>query len=150
MMGKGIELAAALKAYVNGLKGTAAEKIKEMGDTAADIGKFKGFFDKWEADNSTQRAGTICEYDGKVYVCDVDTQRINGYEPATLLQTNYSLRPEPDAHGVYPYIWGMAVMKGMKVREDGVVYDCILETGDRHYKLIYPPSSVPALFTKEE
>lgn len=148
-MGKGIEMAEALKTYVDGLKGTAAEKIKEAGDTAADIGKFRGFFDKWEADNSTQKAGTICEYDGKVYVCDVDTQRINGYEPATLLQTNYSLRPEPDAQGVYPYIWGMAVMKGMRVRENGVVYQCILETGDKHYKLIYAPSAVPALMVKE-
>jgi hypothetical protein len=149
MMGKGIALAEALKTYVDGLKGTAAEKIKEMGDTAADIGKFKGFFDEWQADGGTQRAGTICEWNGAVYVCDVDTMRINGYDPATLLQTNYSLRPEPDAQGVYPYRWGMAVMKGMRVRENGVVYKCILETGEKHYKLIYAPSAVPALFTRE-
>ena len=148
-MGKGVALAEALKTYVNGLKGTAAEKIKEAGDTAADIGKFRGFFDEWQADGGTQKAGTICEWNGAVYVCDVDTMRINGYEPATLLQTNYSLRPEPDAKGIYPYIWGMAVMKGMRVRENGVVYKCILETGDKHYKLIYPPSAVAALFTKE-
>lgn len=149
MMGKGIEMAEALKTYVNGLKGTAAEKIKEAGDTAADIGKFRGFYDEWTADGGTQAAGSICEYEGKVYVCDVATQRIRGYEPATLLQTNYSLRPEPDAAGIYPYTWGMAVMKGMRVRENGVVYKCILETGDKHYKLIYPPSAVAALFTKE-
>ena len=149
MMGKGIALAEALKTYVDGLKGTAAEKIKETGDTAADIGKFRGFFDEWKADGGTQKAGTICEWNGAVYVCDVDTQRINGYEPATLLLTNYSLRPEPDAQGVYPYRWGMAVKKGMKVREDGQIYSCILATGESQYKLIYPASSVPALFTKE-
>ena len=149
-MGRGTEMAEALKTYVNGLKGTAAEKIKEAGDTAADIGKFRGFFDEWKADGGTQAAGTICEYGGEVYVCDVDTARISGYEPKTLLQTNYSLRPEPDAQGVYPYRWGMAVKKGMKVREDGMVYRCILETGNRRYKLIYAPSSVPALFVAEE
>lgn len=149
MMGKGIELAEALKTYVDGLKDAAVKKIKESGDTAADIGKFRGYFDEWEPDGKTQKAGTICEYCGKVFVCDVDTPRIAGYEPTTLLQTNYSLRPEPDANGIYPYEWGMAVMKGMKVRENGVVYNCILETGDKHYKLIYPPSTVPALFTKE-
>ena len=149
-MGRGAELAEALKTYVNGLKGTAAEKIKEAGDTAADIGKFRGFFEGWAADGGVQKAGTICEYGGEVYVCDVDTTRIGGYEPAALLQTNYSLRPEPDAQGIYPYRWGMAVQKGMRVRAEGKVYRCILETGDKHYKLIYPPASVPALFTAEE
>ena len=62
---------------------------------------------------------------------------------------NYNPYPEPDADGVYPYIYGMGVKKDMLVRDDGAVYRCILNTGEGDYKLLYAPSTVPALFTKE-
>ncbi len=62
---------------------------------------------------------------------------------------NYNPYPEPDADGVYPYIYGMGIKKDMLVRDDGVVYRCILNTGEGDYKLLYAPSTVPALFTKE-
>ena len=74
-------------------------------------------------------------------------QKAVEYAP-DIATNNYNPYPEPDADGVYPYVYGMGVIKGMRVREDGVVYCCILET-ESPYKLIYPPSAVPALFTAE-
>lgn len=54
----------------------------------------------------------------------------------------YGARPVPDEDGIYPYVYNMAVEVGMKVRDAGVVYECIQGTES----LLYTPGQVPALF----
>ena len=69
---------------------------------------------------------------------------------STILATNnHCPYPEPDENGVYPYIYGMLVWGGMKVRYEGTVYNCILADGSK-YKLVYTPDQVPSVLTKEE
>ena len=48
--------------------------------------------------------------------------------------------------GVYPYVYNMAAVAGMRVRENGETYVCTRDIDP----LLYPPSQVAAHFTKEE
>jgi hypothetical protein len=61
------------------------------------------------------------------------------------MEAIYGVRPKPDKYGVYPYIYNMAADVGMKVREGDAVYVCI----QAYPVMLYPPSQVPALFTRE-
>ena len=47
--------------------------------------------------------------------------------------------------GVYPYVYNMAAVAGMRVRENGETYVCTRDIDP----LLYPPSQVAAHFTKE-
>lgn len=57
----------------------------------------------------------------------------------------YGVRPIPDDDGVYPYVYNMAAVAGMRVRENGETYVCTRDIDP----LLYPPSQVAAHFTKE-
>ena len=115
----------------------------------ADMGIFRPGYPQWVPDGGTEAVGHMCQYQGMAYRCIVDTQRIEVYAP-DIATNNYNPYPEPDADGVFPYVYGMGIKKDMLVRDDGAVYRCILNTGEGDYKLLYAPSAVPALFTKEK
>lgn len=65
---------------------------------------------------------------------------------STGMEAIYGVRPIPDDDGVYPYIYNMAAVAGMRVRENGETYVCTRDIDP----LLYPPSQVAAHFTKEE
>ena len=58
----------------------------------------------------------------------------------------YGAKPSPDTEGVYPYVYNMAAVAGMRVRENGETYVCTRDIDP----LLYPPSQVTAHFNKEE
>ena len=65
---------------------------------------------------------------------------------STGMEAIYGVRPIPDDDGVYPYVYNMAAVAGMRVRENGETYVCTRDIDP----LLYPPSQVAAHFTKEE
>ena len=65
---------------------------------------------------------------------------------STGMEAIYGVRPSPDDDGVYPYVYNMAAVAGMRVRENGETYVCTRDIDP----LLYPPSQVTAHFNKEE
>ena len=65
---------------------------------------------------------------------------------STGMEAIYGVRPIPDDDGVYPYVYNMAAVAGMRVRENGETYGCTRDIDP----LLYPPSQVTAHFNKEE
>ena len=65
---------------------------------------------------------------------------------STGMEAIYGVRPIPGDDGVYPYIYNMAAVAGMRVRENGETYVCTRDIDP----LLYPPSQVAAHFTREE
>ena len=123
--------------------------VKAGADVTEQISVFKKAYPEWMADGGTEEVDHITYYPktDMVYICIGAAQRIAVYAP-DLATNNYCPYPEPDENGVYPYIYGMLVWGGMKVRYEGAIYRCILADGSK-YKLVYTPDAVPSVFTKE-
>ena len=51
------------------------------------------------------------------------------------MEAIYGVRPIPDDDGVYPYVYNMAAVAGMRVRENGETYVCTRDIDP----LLYPP-----------
>ena len=58
----------------------------------------------------------------------------------------YGVRPCPDEDGVYPYVYNMAAVAGMRVKDGGKTYVCIQAANP----LLYAPGDAPALFREED
>lgn len=72
-------------------------------------------------------------------------QRYAHYTP-DVATNNYNPYPEPDADGVYPYVYGMGVKIGMRERDpNGKVYVAI----QAMTKQLNPPSELAAIFQIE-
>lgn len=124
----------------------AAFAMKLCAEPPVYAGLFKDAYPEWIADGEKEETGHISVYNGTVYQCNVSAQRIQEYAPDKATN-NYNPYPEPDIDGIYPYVYGMGVIKDMLVRDNDKVYRCILET-DKPYKLIYAPADVPAVFVE--
>lgn len=135
--------------YIEQAINIGANQTQNTTTPQADVGIFLNGYPEWVADEGIEEAGHFTQYKGIVYRCAVNTQRIEVYAP-DVATNNYNPYPCPDSNGIFPYIYGMGVKKDMLVRENSVVYRCVLNTGENDYKLIYPPSSVPALFVVVE
>jgi hypothetical protein len=61
------------------------------------------------------------------------------------MEAVYGVRPKPDKNGIYPYIYNMAASVGMRVREGDAIYVCYQDLPT----MTWPPSQVPAHFTRE-
>ena len=125
-----------------------AKEVKELAVAtntapAAEIGVFHVGVDPWEA-GKTYVQYDLFEYGGAVgYVKQPSLTAQEIYPPFSVgTEALYGARPAPDEDGVYPYVYNMAASVGMKVREDGVVYECIQRIDD----MLYPPSQIPAHF----
>lgn len=123
--------------------------VKAGADVTEQISVFKKAYPEWMADGGTEEVDHITYYPktDMVYICIGAAQRIAVYAP-DLATNNYCPYPEPDENGVYPYIYGMLVWGGMKVRYEGAIYRCILADGSKH-KLVHTPDAVPSVFTAE-
>ena len=110
---------------------------------AAQIGVFSAGVEPWEAGKTYQQYD-LFEYGGAVgYVKQPSLTAQEIYPPFSVgTEALYGARPAPDEDGVYPYVYNMAASVGMKVRESGVVYECIQQIND----MLYPPSAIPAHF----
>lgn len=110
---------------------------------SAEIGVFSKGVEPWEA-GKTYEQYDLFEYGGNVgYVKQPTLTAQEIYPPFTAgTEALYGARSTPNDEGVYPYVYNMAASVGMKVREDGVVYECIQAISD----MLYPPSMLVAHF----
>lgn len=121
--------------------------VTESGaEPAATVGVLVDGFPAWEPDKA-YALNEVFAYDGKVGFARQALTSSSVYPPfSTGTEALYGVRPAPDADGVYPYVYNMAVTVGMRVRDNDIVYRCIQAANP----LLYAPGDVPALFTREE
>lgn len=124
-----------------------ARMVKEAGaEPAATVGVLVDGFPAWEADKA-YALNEVFSYQGKVGFARQALTSSSVYPPfSTGTEALYGVRPAPDADGVYPYVYNMAVSVGMRVKDGGKTYVCIQAANP----LLYAPGDVPALFTLEE
>lgn len=121
--------------------------VTESGkEPAATVGVLVDGFPAWEA-GKAYALNEPFSYDGKVGFARQALTSSSVYPPfSTGTESLYGVRPAPDADGIYPYVYNMAVTVGMRVRDGNTVYKCIQAANP----LLYAPSAVPALFTAEQ
>lgn len=121
--------------------------VHESGaEPAATAGVLVDGFPAWEPDKA-YALNEVFAYDGKVGFARQALTSLSVYPPfSTGTEALYGVRPAPDADGVYPYVYNMAVSVGMRVKDGGKTYVCIQAANP----LLYAPGDVPALFTQEE
>ena len=147
------EKAAAVELEELGREGATAVQIAVRAgvDMAKQVGRFAKHYPVWLADGGNEEKGSIKFYPktGMAYICNTTMiTRLEHWAP-DIATNEYCPYPEPDAEGIYPYIYAMLVWPDMKVRDgNGDIYTCILSEGT--YKLVYEPSVVPSVMTKEE
>ena len=129
--------------YVNAVKAAGANIAQGTANPDPEIGYFSDGYPEWVADNGLEETNHISRYKGVVYQCINAIQRYAHYAP-DIATNNYNPYPEPDAEGVFPYVYGMGVKIGMKERYDGKVYQAI----QAMVKQLNPPSELPAIFTE--
>lgn len=118
--------------------------VRESGaEPAATAGVLADGFADWEA-GKTYALNESFRYGGMVgFSRQAGLTAQAEYPPfAAGTESLYGVRPAPDADGIYPYVYNMAVVPEMLVRSNGAVYKCRQAANP----LLYPPESVPALF----
>lgn len=127
-----------------------AEGVRMVTETGteppATAGVLVAGFPAWEPDRE-YALNEIFSYDGKVGYARQALTSSSVHAPfSTGTEALYGVRPAPDADGVYPYVYNMAVTVGMRVRDGDIVYRCIQAANP----LLYAPGDAPALFAQEE
>lgn len=109
------------------------------------IGMYSKYYPEWKADNEIEKINHITYYPktNMAYICISEIQRFEHYAP-DVATNNYCPYPSPDINGVYPYINGMLVWKDMIIKDEDILYKCILQEGT--YKLVNPPKEAPSIF----
>ena len=112
----------------------------------ATAGLFAPALEPWQAGTSYAK-GAAFVHNGAVYFARQAVVSAEHQQPgSTGMEAIYGVRPIPDDDGVYPYVYNMAAVAGMRVRENGETYVCTRDIDP----LLYPPSQVAAHFDKEE
>lgn len=121
--------------------------VSEAGaEPAATAGVLVDGFPAWEPDKA-YALNEVFRYDGMTGFARQQLTAQEIYPPFSAgTEALYGVRPAPDADGVYPYVYNMAVTVGMRVRDGDIVYRCIQPANP----LLYAPGDVPALFAAEE
>lgn len=113
-----------------------AQAIRASMDAAA--------LEPWQAGTSYAK-GAAFVHNGAVYFARQAVVSAEHQQPgSTGMEAIYGVRPIPDDDGVYPYVYNMAAVAGMRVRENGETYVCTRDIDP----LLYPPSQVAAHFTR--
>ena len=112
----------------------------------ATAGLFAPALPAWEPGTSYAQYAPFV-YEGVMYFTRQAVVSAEHQQPgSTGMEAIYGVRPIPDDDGVYPYVYNMAAVAGMRVRENGETYVCTRDIDP----LLYPPSQVTAHFNKEE
>lgn len=121
--------------------------VRESGEEpAATAGVLTAGFDEWQPGKS-YALNEPFRYDGMTGFARQQLTAQEIYPPfAEGTEALYGVRPAPDADGVYPYVYNMAVVTGMLVRDGETVYRCIQQANP----LLYAPGGAPALFEAVE
>lgn len=130
------------------LSDLAAAGAAQIGkaEPVAAAGLFAAALEPWQAGTSYAK-GAAFVHNSAVYFARQAVVSAEHQQPgSTGMEAIYGVRPIPDDDGVYPYVYNMAAVAGMRVRENGETYVCTRDIDP----LLYPPSQVAAHFTKEE
>lgn len=116
-------------------------------EPAATAGVLAGGFPAWQP-GRTYALNETFSYEGMLGFsrqAGLTAQAI--YPPfSTGTESLYGVRPAPDEDGIYPYVYNMAVVVGMLVRDGENVYRCIQAANP----LLYAPGDAPSLFVVVE
>lgn len=118
----------------------------------ADSGVFASGVEEWKP-NTEYKLNDLFSYEGNMgYVKQPTLTSLDIYPPFSVgTEALYGVRPQPDADGIYPYVYNMGIYEGMLVRDDdGVLYRSITGTYEKPTELLYHPKDVPALMVKVE
>ena len=151
-MGKWLNGAQARKREIDG-KDTRIAALAAAGAAqiagqvpVATAGLFAPALPAWEPGTSYAQYAPFV-HEGVMYFTRQAVVSAEHQQPgSTGMEAIYGVRPIPDDDGVYPYVYNMAAVAGMRVRENGETYVCTRDIDP----LLYPPSQVAAHFTKEE
>lgn len=103
-----------------------------------------GLFDypEWKP-NTEYKKGDLFLYGGQAgFVRQNHTSQSHWIPFTTGTESLYGARPRQRPDGVYPYIYNMKAEVGMKVEDEGIVYECYKPIDP----VLYPPSAIPAHF----
>ena len=115
-------------------------------EPAATVGVLVDGFPAWEPDKA-YKLNEIFVYDGKAGFARQAFTSSSVYPPFSAgTEALYGVRPAPDGDGAYPYVYNMAVVPGMRVKNGGRTYVCIQAANP----LLYAPGDAPALFREED
>ena len=150
-MGKWLNGAQARKREIDG-KDTRIAALAAAGAAqiagqvpVATAGLFAPALPAWEPGTSYAQYAPFV-YEGVMYFTRQAVVSAEHQQPDSAgMEAIYGVRPIPDDDGVYPYVYNMAAVPGMRVRENGETYVCTRDIDP----LLYLPSQVAAHFTKE-
>lgn len=113
-------------------------------EPTATVGVLADGFPAWEPGMVFEKRYSYFTYNGDVgFTRQANITAMEHQPPfSTGMEAIYGIRPVPDDEGIYPYRYNMAASVGMKVREDGAVYECYQAIDP----MLYPPSDLPAHF----
>lgn len=141
------EVAALGRAGAAAMQLAASYKEEAGAEVARRVAVFTAHYPEWIADGGTEELNHISAYNGTAYICINQIQRAAHWTPEAATN-NYCPYPAADSEGVYPYISGMLVWGGMKVKGgDGEIYRCTLAEGT--YKLVNEPGEAASIFEIE-
>ena len=149
-MGKWLNGAQARKREIDG-KDTMIAALAAAGAAqiagqvpVATAGLFAPALPAWEPGTSYAQYAPFV-YEGVMYFTRQAVTAMEHQQPGSAgMEAIYGVRPIPDDDGVYPYVYNMAAVAGMRVRENGETYVCTRDIDP----LLYPPSQVAAHFTR--
>lgn len=151
-MGKWLNGAQVRKREIDGkdtrIAALAAAGAAQIGkaEPVPEAGLFAAALEPWQAGTSYAK-GAAFVHNGAVYFARQAVVSAEHQQPgSTGMEAIYGVRPIPDDDGVYPYVYNMAAVAGMRVRENGETYVCTRDIDP----LLYPPTQVAAHFNKEE
>lgn len=129
---------------------TEGAKLAQASTSVPDatVGVLSDGFAEWQPGITYEKQYSLFTYNGKVGFTRQANITAQAHQPpfSTGMEAIYGVRPVPDRFGVYLYNYNMAANISMKVKEGEDVYTCI-QTID---VMLWPPSQLPAHFTKDE
>lgn len=142
-MGRYIEWAEKKNAQINAIINEgAALAQKSNQEPSPMIGLLSNGFPAWEP-NRQYKAYELFTYDGKVGFTRQAFTSSEVYPPFSVgVEALYGVRPIPDDDGFYPYVYNMAAVKDMKVKDEGIYFICYNPIDP----VLWPPKELPAHF----
>ena len=108
----------------------------------ADSGLFTESVAPW-VEGKVYVKNDLFSYEGNMgFVKQAHTSQAHWIPFSIGTESLYGARPAPNADGVYPYVYNMAAEVGMRVLDEGIVYECIQDIPD----MLYAPRLIPAHF----
>ena len=144
-MGKYTEWANGRAAQIDRMNTAGAEAMQSLNaEPPVSAGVFT--YGEWQPDTQYEQYA-LFTYQGNAGFARQAHTSLAVYPPfSTGTEALYGARPSPDTEGIYPYVYNMAAVAGMRVREGADIYVCMQAIDP----LLYPPSQVAAHFTKEQ